>query len=328
MTVQITIIGLGQIGASIGLALAEKGDMFKRVGHDREPKISREALKIGAIDRFSVNLPASVSEADIVVLALPMDQIKETLSIIAEDLREDVVVMDTGPVKEVVSAWANDLLPPKRHYIGLTPVLNPNYLLEPDSGLEVAHADLFRGSLIGVVTPPQTVSEAVKLAADLIRLLGATPLFVDPVEIDSLMASTHILPQLMAAALLNSTIDQPGWREARKVAGRAYAEVTSPIIQFSDPQSLSSSVMLNKENILRVLDSLTASLQAIRSDIERDNGEGLDARLIRAREGREIWWDQRLNPDWAEASSANTEMPTGSEFFGRLLGIRRKPKKK
>mgnify|MGYP001825475859 CR=1 FL=1 len=328
MTVQITIIGLGQIGASIGLGLAEKGDMFKRVGHDREPKISRDALKIGAIDRFSVNLPASVSEADIVVLALPIDQIKETMSIIATDLREDAVVMDTGPVKEVVSAWAAELLPHNRHYVGLTPVLNPNYLLEPDSGLEVAHADLFRGSLIGVVTSPGTVSEAVKLAADLIRMLGANPLFVDPVEIDSLMAATHILPQLMAAALLNTTIDQPGWREARKAAGRAFAEVTSPLIQFSTPQSLSSTVMLNKENTRRALDSLIVSLQAIRSDIGQDNEEGLDARLIRAREGREIWWDQRLNTNWEEASSANVDMPTGSEFFGRLLGIRRKPKKK
>ncbi len=328
MTVQITIVGLGQIGASVGLALAEKKDLFHRIGHDRDPNISRAALKLGAIDRFAVNLPSSVREADIVLLALPMDQIKETLSIIAEDLREDVVVMDTGPVKEVVAAWVGELLPAKRHYVGLTPVLNPNYLLDIDSGLDAARADLFRGGLLGIVSPPRTPSEAIKLAADLTRLLGANPLFVDPIEIDSLMAATHILPQLLSASLLNATVDQPGWREARKVAGRAYAEVTSPTVQLSDPKALRSSVMLNREHVLRVIDGLTAALQAIRTDIENDDAQALESRLDRAREGRELWWRQRQNPDWDESYSASAEMPGGSEIFGRLLGIRRKPKKK
>ena len=123
MTIQITIIGLGQIGASIGLALAENKEMFERIGHDKDPLVARKAVKLDAIDRFAINLPASVREADIVILALPMDQIRDTLAIIATELREDAVIMDTGPVKEVVSAWAGELLPPKRHYVGLTPVL-------------------------------------------------------------------------------------------------------------------------------------------------------------------------------------------------------------
>ena len=73
--------------------------------------------------------------------------------------------------------------------------------------------------LIGIVSPPQTDSGAIKLAADLTRLVGADPLFADPVEVDGLMSATHLLPQLLAAALLNATIDQPGWREAQKLAG-------------------------------------------------------------------------------------------------------------
>jgi prephenate dehydrogenase len=328
MTVKITIVGLGQIGASIGLALAEQKEIFQRIGHDRDRRISKAALKMGAVDRSEANLPSAVRDADIIMLALPMDQIKETLSIIAEDLREDVVVMDTGPVKEVVAAWVGELLPPKCHYVGLTPVLNPNYLLEAESGLESAHPDLFRGSLVGIVSLPRTPSDAIKLAADLTRLLGASPLFVDPMEIDSLMAATHILPQLMSASLLNATVDQPGWREARKVAGRAYAEVTSPTVQLSEPQALQTSVMLNRENVLRVMDSLAASLQAIRNDIVNEDSEALEARLDRARIGRELWWHQRQNPDWDESAAASAEIPTGPDLFGRLFGSRGKTKKR
>lgn len=327
-TINITIVGLGQIGASIGLALAEHSEMFNRVGHDLELGIARRAKKMGAVDRVAINLPSSVRKADIVLLCLPMDQIRETIELIAEDLREDAVVMDTGPVKEVVSAWAGEFFPEKRHYVGLTPVINPAYLHGLDSGIEAAHSDLFRDGLIAIVAPARAPSEAIKLAADLTRLLGANPFFADPMEIDSLMAATHTIPQLLSAALLNATIDRPGWREARKIAGRAYAEVTSPSAYFSEPKSLGKSSLFNRENVIRMVDGVIAELQTLRSDIEDEDDSSLETRLVRARNGRELWWRQRQAADWAteEMSAAMSTAPTGSEVFGRLLGIRRKKK--
>jgi prephenate dehydrogenase len=273
-----------------------------------------------------INLQAAVREADLVILSLPIDQIQETLSVIREDLKENAVVMDTGPVKEVVASWAKELLPEGRYYVGLTPVLNPVYLHDLDSGLNAAHPDLFRDGMVAIVSPPRVPSEAIKLAADLTRLLGAKPMFVDPLEIDGLMASTHILPQLIAAALLNTTVDQPGWREGRKVAGRAYAEVTSPIAQLTDHRSLRSAALLNRENVLRVMDGLIAALQVIRGDIQGEAEEALDERLGRARRGREEWWKQRLTSEWVGEEAPASETPSASEWFGRLLGLGKKPK--
>jgi len=326
MAVQVTIIGLGQIGTSIELALTEHKQILHRVGHDRDLGIARRAEKMGALDKVMINLPAAVREADLVILSLPIDQIRETLSLIGQDLKESAVVMDTGPVKEVVASWAKELLPEGRHYVGLTPVLNPVYLHDLDSGLNAAHPDLFRGGLVAIVSPPRVPSEAIKLAADLTRLLGANPMFVDPLEIDGLMAATYIVPQLMAAALLNTTVDQPGWREGRKVAGRSYAEVTSPIAQLTDHRSLRSAAVLNRENVLRVMDGLIAALQVIRSDIEDEAEEALDERLGRARRGREEWWKQRLTSDWVGEEPPAPETPNASEWFGRLLGLGRKSK--
>lgn len=327
MTVQITIIGLGQIGGSIGLALAEHKDMFYRVGHDRETDAARQALKLEAIDKISINLPSAVRDADIVLLALPIDQIRETLEIIAPELKEHVVVLDTAPVKEVISTWAKDILPANRHYVGLTPVLNPSYLLMPESGIAAARADLFHRGMLCIVAPPHTVSEAIKLSADLTRLVGANALFVDPVENDSLMAATHILPQLVSAALLNATVDQPGWYEARKIAGRSYAEVTNPAVQLSEPQTLSRSALVTRENVLRVMDGMIASLQALRNDIANEDNQALEDRLERARQGGEVWWSQRQAADWSEDTSTAPEVSASSEIFGRLLGIRSRKKK-
>ncbi len=326
MAVNITIIGLGQIGTSVGLALADKTELVYRLGHDRELGKARKAKKMGALDKVSLNLPSAVRDADLVLLALPVDQIQDTLEVMKEDLKEGVVVMDTGPVKQVIAAWVSEILPPERYYVGLTPVLNPVYLHDIDSGLEAAHPDLFRDGLMGIVSPPGTPSEAIKLAADLTRLLGATPLFADPLEMDGLVAATHILPQLIAAGLLNATVDQPGWQEGRKIAGRSYADVSAPIMYPTEPRTLTTAAILNRENVIRVIDSAVASLNAMRNDLLNEDDQALEERLVRAREGRQVWLQGRMVADWAAEETTTVEAPTASEVFGRFIGTGRKKK--
>jgi len=327
MTVQITIVGMGQIGGSIGLALANHKELVQRVGHDRDFQVARTAGKIGAVDRVSHNLPGSVKGSDIVILAVPTDQIHDCLELIASELKEDAVVMDTAPVKESTIRLAKELLPAGRHYVGLTPVINPGYLYSHEKGIESAEAELFQSGMIGIVAPPHTPSEAIKLASDLTRLLGSIPMFADPLEIDSLMAATHILPQIMAVAFLNMTVDQPGWREARKVAGRGYAQVTAPVGEMDDPAALTSAALLGSDNVQRVLGSLIATLQAIRLELEEGDQEALSERLERAYRGHEQWWKDRQKADWAAEEMPQARVQSSS-VLGNLLGFggRRKGK--
>jgi prephenate dehydrogenase len=317
MAIQLTIIGMGQIGTSIGLALEPHKEVVHRVGHDMDIRITREAEKLGALDRVDANLPNSVRKADLVLLCLPIDQIKDTLSLIGPDLKVGAVVMDTGPIKEVVAGWAAELLPQERHYIGLTPVINPTYLHDTDLGLGAARADLFHGGLMAIVAPPRVHSDAIKLAADLTRLLGAEALFVDPLEIDGLMAAT---------ALLNATVDQPGWREARKVAGRAYAEASAPVVHLGDDRALKVSALMNKDNVQRVLDSAIAALLAIRSDIAQQDEKSLGERLERARRSREFWWQERLSNQWSNEGTPPVNMPDRKGVLDRWFGFGRKSK--
>lgn len=327
MTIQITIIGLGQIGASIGLSLAERKDSIVRVGHDRDPGVAKLAQKMGAVDKIEYNLPRSVENADIVLLTIPVDQIHETLEIIVLDLKEECVVLDTAPVKESVFSSAVELIPKGRHYVGLVPVINPLYLHETTAGLDAAHVDLFRDGLMAIVAPRGATSDAVKLAADLARLVGATPMFFDVVELDSLMAATHLLPLFLSAAVLNSTVDQPGWIEARKIAGRAFAEVTGPYQHLRSPEGLARLALDDRENITRLLDLAIACLQEWRGAIDRGDQAALLAGIKQARAGRELWWKQRNAANWsAEELRLAAEMPTSSAILGRLIGVRRKRK--
>ena len=300
MTVKITIIGLGKIGTSAGLALARHTDQVYRLGHDIHPEHARRAQKMAAIDKVVYNLPASVVDADIVLLTLPLDQIRETLEIISPDLKEGAVVMDTSPVKAAVSDWAATFLPPGRYYVGLTPVLNPLYLLGSEVGGEAGREDLFQNGLMGIVAPRGTSSAAIKLAADLTTLLGAQPLFMDMVEVDSLMAALHVIPQLLAAGLVSATVGQPGWLEGRKVAGAPFAQAGTPLVSSDTPEALGSAAMLSQEHVLRVLDRVVAYLQSFRAHIAAGEEEQLIEQLKTARSDREAWWEQRMQGQWEQ----------------------------
>lgn len=123
----------------------------------------------------------------------------------------------------------------------------------------------------------------------------------------------------MAAALLNATVDQPGWREARKLAGRAYAEVSGPIEHLSEPASLALTAQLNRENMLRVLGSVIASLETLHRDIQEENYTALSKRLERARKGRDRWWHERQEANWAFENRPKADVSAGSSLFGNLL---------
>lgn len=327
MSFQITIIGLGQIGTSFGLALAAHTDMVTRVGHDKQTAIARQAEKLGATDRTDTNLPNSVRAADLILLCLPLDQIAETLELIALDLKEGAVLMDTGPLKEVVAGWAKNSLPAGRHYVGLSPLINPMYLNDASSGQQAAHADLFENGLIAISSPPHTDSNAIKLAANLARMVGSSPLFADQAEIDGLMTSTLILPQILAAALLNGTIDQPGWQEGRKFAGRAYASASSPVTQSGGSKSIAASIQSNKENVSRVLGNVLTELQQVQGLLHEQEADGLEEYLARAYQKGKRWSEERLAGEWENAQSVPVEK---RGILSQLIGAnpRSRPKPK
>jgi prephenate dehydrogenase len=297
MTVQLTIIGLGQIGASIGLALAGHKDRVTRFGHDREPSIAKRAQEMGAVDKTFFNLPAAVENADIVLLALPLDQIRDTLQVIGPCLQENAVVMDTALGKTAVAEWAKEFLPPGRHYVGLTPAINPLYLHEAEKDLHAAHSDLFTKGLMAIVAPQGTIGPAIKLATDLSSLLGAAPFFIDLAEADSMMTSLHVLPQLTAAAIANVNMERPGWDDARKLAGRAYFAATT-LVDYDEEDALVETTLQNHENVVRVLDELITSLEELREDVAGQERGNLANWLERARLGRSKWWRERSAGDW------------------------------
>jgi prephenate dehydrogenase len=328
MTVNIAIIGIGQIGGSIGLALANQPDQLFRIGHDKQVDIAKRAEKAGAIDKVQINLIRAVEGADIIILALPFNQIKNTLQVIAPQLKENSVIMDTSPVKEIVANWMSDFLPAGRFYVGLTPVINPEYLLDTESGFSAARPDLFKQGLMGIVTPQHTPSEAIKLATDLVTMLNAQPYYADLLEMDGLIASTHILPQIIAVALMNTTSKSPGWSEAKKVAGRYFADVTKSLAMEFDPDALSEAFIAGKHNTIRLIDDMIISLEFLKSKIGQTSAAELEELVAQAIESHANWLYQRQRMRWMLGENPIEAVPTSKEMLGRIIGFHRKDKTK
>ena len=125
----ITIIGLGRLGSSIGLALKTPELDFEVIGHDKDREVSKRTRTMGAVDRTSWNLIAACEQTDIVVLAIPFDQVRETMKAIGPELQPGCVVLDTSPLKQPVMAWAADYLGEGIHFVGISLGINPEAVL-------------------------------------------------------------------------------------------------------------------------------------------------------------------------------------------------------
>jgi len=319
MPVQITIIGLGQIGASIGLALKEQGASVHIMGHDKDTRSAKAAQEAGAVDTYKYNLSDSVKDARIVVLALPLAEVRETLELIAPDLQDGTLVIDTAPAKGKVESWAKELIPQGRHYVGLFPAIHPDHLHGIDYGVKAARADLFQKGVMVVTAPYGTPENVFRLTTDFINLIGSLPLLMDTAEADGLLGKVQILPQLAAAALLDATLDQPGWQEGKKLAGRPYATVTSGFAYHDDAVSLSDVALENRENLVRLLNSYITSLLQLRDDIEDGNREALGERLDNAWHGRIRWFEERAEAEWLNKEAQKIDAPSFGERINQML---------
>ncbi len=322
MTSQIAIIGLGQIGASIGLALKARERRLSIVGHDKSPAAARAAEDLGAVDKLA-SAKEAARAAEVVILSLPLGEVRETLKNIGPALTEGAVLMDTAPVKGPISDWFRESVPEGRYRVGLVPAVAPEAIAETANGAGAARSDLFQRTVMAITLPAGTPPEVEQLAFNFAKLLGAKPMLTDPMESDGLMTTAHILPQLAAAALLQASVDRPGWLEARKLAGRPFASVTGGMAYYDDPVSLQLAAMANPSVAVHALDTLIAALSGMREEIQGGEPESLAHRLRDSYEARERWLDQRGSADWLNEGGDAAELPPmGEQLMQMLLGGR------
>jgi prephenate dehydrogenase len=139
---------------------------------------------------------------------------------------------------------------------------------------------------------------------------------MDPVEHDGLMGAVDQLPSIMALALLDAVASQPSWRELRKVAGAAFE--TGTYLAFDDPTAYSDLFVTNRDNVVRWIDALTASLASVRRALMEDGSEALADRFEALMEERNRWLLDRAQGQWE--GQTGPELPKPNLLVDTFLG--------
>jgi prephenate dehydrogenase len=320
---RITVIGTGRVGTSIGLALRQD-PRFELVGHDRELRTAQRAQQRGAFERVEWNLPVAVDGADIVILALPLSAIPDTLKHVASFLKPGALVTDTASLKLPVIQWAREFLPDQVHFVGGNPILNPALALEARTGPEAASPDLFAGGLYGLMPSANCAPEALQLASDLVALLRATPFYPDPAEHDGLMAAIEGLPGLLSLALMRTAARSPAWREARKLADHPFNTTTSLVER--DPAGQRDLLLHNRDNVVRWLDAMLAELSDLRQLLLEGDAGALEQAMRDADDARRLWLNDRRLGTWEP--KPDVELPTTGQIMSHMVGFDWRRRKK
>ena len=144
---RLSIIGVGLLGGSIGLAVKSAGMKCHIVGYGHRVSTLEKALAMGAIDTVADSLTAAVRDADLVILCTPVGLIPQQLAEIAPALRPGAVVTDVGSTKRSITEAADAVLPDNVRFVGSHPMAGSD-----KRGVDVARADLFRGATC-ILTP-------------------------------------------------------------------------------------------------------------------------------------------------------------------------------
>jgi len=334
--VRVAILGLERTGASFGLALKrymqgkEARHTFTISGHDERDYNVRHARGAGAIDSAARGPVEAVAGAHIVIMAEHYYRVEGLYQAVGPALSSGAVVLDLSPLKRPSIRWAAENLPAGEeaaYLVGVTPVLNPEVLFEANSEVEAARADLFDGGTLILAPAADCPPEAVDLASEVARIVGADVHFMDPDEHDGLIAAMEGLPATLSLALFQTLLRSSGWSDLRRLANPAFGLQTS-LLRYQHPDSLWALLHYNRENTARHLSALIDNLTAIRDGLREDaEGLGLEALLADTAGRYEEWEGQRRTNRWEK--KGDEESLTTPSMMGTMGGMLfgRRPRK-
>jgi len=278
----VTIIGLGLIGGSIGLALRQRERSgWEIVGYSRHQETVAKASSSGAIERGETNLKDAVKKAEFVIIATPVLTVKEIFSEIALDLPVGCIVTDTASTKVQVMKWAKEILPPTVDFIGGHPMAG-----KETYGIQAAEAELFRGCTYCLTSSEKVSPKSIDTVMSMIKKLGAIPFFIDAQEHDNLVAGISHLPMLLSAALVSLTTKNPSWSKMSKLAASGYYDLTR--LASGSPEVNAHICLSNQEFIVDSIDKFSEELERYRRMVAGGD-KHLEQAFTDANKARQEW---------------------------------------
>ena len=271
----LTIVGVGLIGGSLGLAARQRGLARRVVGAGRQQATLDQAQRLGAIDEGGLDVALAVRRAEVAVFCTPVDRIAGQVLEAAPGCAPGTLLTDAGSTKADIVGAVEGRLPAGVAFVGSHPLAGSE-----KRGPVYARADLFEGRLTVVTRTPRTEPAALERTCDFWRALGARVKVMGPEEHDQALALTSHLPHLVAAALAGvlppelHELTATGFRDCTRVAA-------------GDPELWSAIFLQNRPALADALGLIQDRLLDFKRALLAADRPTLDALLAQARKVRD-----------------------------------------
>lgn len=262
----VAIIGVGLIGGSFALSLRKAGLARKITGWDL-PEVLDKARSRGVIDAAEHSFESDVEcAADVVYLAAPIRAIMDFLGEHGKRIRADALVTDAGSTKREICAAAGEGLRNPERFVGGHPLAGSHH-----SGVDSAAADLFRGAPYAIIAESNSsgefdVTEAARELVDLVKAIGARPVFITAAEHDYVAARMSHAVQVVSTALAGTAARSADPDRSLRMAGSGFVDMTR--LARSDWPVWEDICRTNADEIATSLREVVVEIDRIREAIE------------------------------------------------------------
>jgi len=272
---RVTIVGVGLMGGSLGLALKKHKLAKEIVGLSQRQSTLVQAIKYKAIDTGETDIRKALRNTDLVVLATPVDSIIKLMSLINPHLKRGCIITDLGSAKvEIIDASVKILNAPD-FYVGSHPLVGSN-----KTGVENAHAELFENQAC-IMTPTASTNQSARKKVKLMwQKIGADVKNLSAEEHDEILAGISHLPHLLAFVLMEVVAE-----DNLSYATKSFKDFTR--IASSSPQMWSDICLANSKNVLRSLDDMVKHLAFLRKAIVNRDANSIVHSFTKSKEKRD-----------------------------------------
>ena len=278
----VSIVGVGLIGASLGLALKGAGVVREVIGVGRSSANLDQAKKMGAIDRVA-DLAEAVQSSQWIVLCVPVAQMRAIFTQLEPHLGSNTLITDAGSTKSDVILAAKEVLGKKVcQYVPAHPIAGG-----AQHGAAAARADLFQGKQTIICQLQENSAADVALVEEFWKVLGSNIKRISAVQHDAIYAAVSHLPHILSYALMASVLNSEDAEQKLGHAGAGFRDFTR--IAASSPEMWRDICIANKQAILKELDQYLSVTGRLREMIAKEDAAGLEKVFQKASQARQKW---------------------------------------
>lgn len=278
---RLAIIGVGLIGGSLARALKRVKAVGEVIGCGRNINNLQQAVELGVIDRYETNPAQAVTEADMIVVAVPLGTIASMFAAIRDNLSAQAIITDVGSAKATVVADA------RQHLSDYLPRFVPGHPIAgtEKSGVAASFAELFEQHRVILTPLPETDLQAVATVSNMWTQTGAEVIAMSVTHHDEVLAATSHLPHILAYSLVDTLAKMAERTEIFRFAAGGFRDFTR--IASSDPQMWHDICLANQQAILQILDSFQTDLAQLVAAIQQQDSQYIATVFSRAKAARD-----------------------------------------